>query len=233
MSLRGKILIGLISIFCFCLGVTATIMFSSNRSFQSALPGARAYTLRLRSSRLERNFRVGVSSQSFEDNVMSQTISDMSSLADAQTLDRLALQVSRLESSGRAYLGVHIRSGDNCAIVYRTEYGTPAYSVFRSDDAIIAIGTFVVTDADSLRRALVKIEPGVPVSVRYYRDGSIESATVYPISMQVGQLPYSHRALGIAYESAGRPGDAAQQFESYRREARISSDVEDYYHPVR
>ena len=164
---------------------------------------------------------------------MSQTISDLNSLADTQTLDRLAVQVSRLESSGRAYLGVHIRSGDNCAIVYRTEYGTPARSVFQSDDAIIAIGSSVVTDADSLRRALVTIEPGVPVSVRYYRDGSVESTTVTPISISVGQLPYSHRALGIAYESAGRQEDAARQFESYRREARISCDVEEYYHPVR
>src|SRR4051812_32306197 len=105
MSLKGKVLVGLISLFCFCLGVTATILVSPNRSLNSAFPHARTYSFRVRSSspRWERSYS---SAESFADQEMSRTISALTGVADEQTLDKLQMQVSRLESTGRAYLGV-------------------------------------------------------------------------------------------------------------------------------
>jgi S1-C subfamily serine protease len=150
---------------------------------------------------------------------MARTISGLNGVADQQTLDKLKVQVSRLESSGRAYLGVYLRSGNNCALVDQTEDGTPASYVFRRNDQIVAIGAFTVTDSDSLRRALLTIEPGTTVMVKYYRDGNLESTTITPASKSVGQMPLSHRALGIAYSNLGRTSDAASQLGSYLGES--------------
>jgi len=224
MSFKGRVLVGLISLFCFCLGITATILFSSNRNLNDAFPHARTYTFRVRSSapRWERNYPF---SGSYADQEMSRTISGLTGVADDQTLDKLQMQVSRLETNGRAYLGVYLRSSNNCAQVDQTEHGTPADHAFRRYDAIVEIGSFTVTDGDSMRRALLTIEPGVPVSVRYYRDSNLEQITITPASASVGQMPYSHRALGIAYKSLGRNSEAEKQFESFRRqEAPYSSD---------
>jgi len=208
-------------------------MFSPNRSFESALPHAKSYTFRVRSSsqRYERN-GYSYSSDSFADQEISRTISGLTGMADEQTLDKLKMQIARLEFNGRAYLGVYLRSGNNCALVDQTEEGTPASYVFRRGDAIVGIGLFAVSDGDSLRRALLTIEPGVPVTVRFYRNGNLEAVILTPASKSIGQLPLSHRALGIAFANAGRSSDAAQQFESYRRESPNSNDV-DYLTPTR
>src|SRR5258708_2659548 len=227
MSFKGRVVVGVISLFCFCLGVTATILFSSNRNLNDAFPHARTYTFRVRSSspRWERNYAFA---GSFADQEMSRTISGLTGVADDQTLDKLQMQVSRLESTGRAYLGVFLRSGSNIAQVEQTERGTPADYAFRRNDAIVGIGAFTVTDGDSLRRALLTIEPGVPVTVNCYRNGNLEQTTLTPASMSVGQMPFSHRALGIAYKTVGRNSDAARQFESYRQELPYSSDDFNY-----
>ena len=193
-------------------------MFSSNRSFDAALPHAKTYTFRLRSSapRWERNYYGGT--ESFADQEMSRTISGLNGLGDEQTLDKLAMQVARLESTGRAYLGVYLRSGDNCAIVSQTEDGTPADYVFRRGDSIVGIGTVTVTDGDSLRRALLTIEPGVPVTVKFYRSGILEQTTITPVYKSVGHMSMSHRALGIAYGNVGRTADAAKHLQNFARE---------------
>jgi len=231
MSLKGKVLVGLISLFCFCLGVTATILVSPNRSLNAACPHARAYSFRVRSSspRWERNYYS--SEESFADQEISRTISGVIGVADEQTLDKLQMHVSRLESTGRAYLGVYLRPGSNCALVDHTEDGTPADYAFRRNDQIVAIGSFAVTDGESLRRALLTIEPGVPVLVKYYRNGSIEWATLTPVTKSVGQMPFSHRALGVAYGSVGRTSDAVKHFEIFERESPYSSDDMSYLSP--
>jgi predicted metalloprotease with PDZ domain len=203
-------------------------MFSSNRNLNDAFPHARTYTFRVRSSspRWERNYPFA---GSFADQEMSRTISGLTGVADEQTLDKLQMQVSRLETNGRAYLGVYLRSYGNCAQVDQTEQDTPASYAFRRNDAIVGIGSFTVTDSNSLRRALLTIEPGVPVSVRFYRNGNLEQTTITPASASVGQMPYSHRALGIAYKSLGRNSEAEKQFESFRQEAPYSSDDMNFY----
>jgi hypothetical protein len=222
MSFRGKVLVGLISLFCFCLGVTATILVSPTRNLSDAFPHARTYSFRVRSSRWERNYYSA--SESFADKEISRTISGLSGVADDQTLDKLQMQIARLESTGRAYLGVYLRYGYNCAVVDQTEEGMPADYAFHRNDQIVGLGNFTVTDNDSLRRALLNLEPGVAVMVKYYRNGNLEDAIITPVSKSVGQMPLSHRALGIAYASLGRTVDAAKQFESCKRESPYSSD---------
>src|SRR5579871_3730130 len=104
MSLRRKLIFGLISLICFSVGVTATVLLSPGRDFKSVLPQVhhgRQHAYYYGRSNYDYNIPT-----TNVDEMMANGITAVDGMADQQTLDHLKLQVDRLETTGRAFLGV-------------------------------------------------------------------------------------------------------------------------------
>ncbi|HZS46392.1 MAG TPA: PDZ domain-containing protein [Blastocatellia bacterium] len=224
MSLRRKLLFGLISLICFCIGVTATVLFSPGRDFKSVFPHVRhrstyysPYAYRLSTSCEDTNGNV--------DEIMANSVAAIDGVADQQTLDQFKRQVDRLETGGRAFLGIYMGREYNGVQIYDLINGFPAETAgLQRRDVITAINGRAVSDHAALVRALLNTNPSEKLTVTFRRYGETSEVSFYPATRQVPSMPMTHRALGYAFASLGRKLDAIGQLNSYLSEQAYPSD---------